>query len=438
MEPERDRRGQSEQPARGQEESKLLAMPPFEKFLIPRHGDKQDFRYEAILSIATRWLILSGCLIELNYRVEYGSFSHILNNLYVFAMMAANGMVHHRLRSRRRVSIVSLFLLSVMDVAALSFSVSLSGGFDSRYFVMYYPATAIFVLVFSPRIYGVWWTTTVAVIYVALCLTVSGGLDFQQQEEKVLFYRVLAMYGVVGFVSILTRFELMRRLAASERELEMRQERVETSQAIHDTVAQSVYLVGLGVETARDMARGSSNELVRKLDAVYDMSKLAMWELRRPIDSVHLFEARELREALSAHAYSFSAISGVPSEVIQEGEEPALPPLARSLLFSIAHNAMTNVLLHARANRVEVLVKFQPNGLRLTVSDDGIGMPGASKRSGHGIRNMTRNAERMGGCLEISRGIGGTGTSVTCALPLNPHSGGIPGVSDRTDQGDAG
>ena len=107
-----------------------------------------------------------------------------------------------------------------------------------------------------------------------------------------------------------------------------------------------------------------------------------------------------LGEALSSHAYSFTAITSLPVEVVQAGDEPDLPPVARGLLFGIVHNAMTNVLRHAQASRVEVALDFQAGHLCLSVSDDGIGIPQEREGWGHGLRNMAANAQRMGGRLE--------------------------------------
>ena len=52
--------------------------------------------------------------------------------------------------------------------------------------------------------------------------------------------------------------------------------------------------------------------------------------------------------------------TSLPVEVVQAGDEPDLPPVARGLLFGIVHNAMTNVLRHAQASRVETPSIFRP------------------------------------------------------------------------------
>ena len=210
-----------------------------------------------------------------------------------------------------------------------------------------------------------------------------------------------------------------------ERERALQRERVELSRTIHDTVAQSVYVVGLGAETARDLARRTSDELAAKLEETYTLSRTALWELRHPIDSGRIFEGMGLAEALSSHAYSFTAITSLPVEVVQDGDERDLPSAVRGQLFEIVHNAMTNVLLHAKASRVEVRLDFQADQLCLSVADDGIGIPQEGERWGHGLRNMSTNAMRMGGHLEVSPGVGGVGTRVTCVVPYHAIPGGV-------------
>ena len=132
-----------------------------------------------------------------------------------------------------------------------------------------------------------------------------------------------------------------------------------------------------------------------------------------------------LGEALSSHAYSFTAITSLPVHVEQAGDERNFPSVVGGLLFGIAHNAMTNVLLHAKASRVEVRLDYQADLLCMTVSDDGIGIPQEGGRWGHGLRNMAASAERMGGRLDVSPGVGGVGTRVTCMVPYQAGHGGV-------------
>ena len=211
-----------------------------------------ELLYGARVSVWSRWFLLVFGLLEVNYRVDYWGTGHILNSLYLLAAMSVNGYVHYRIHSGRPINIYWLLGLSVQDLVMTSFSTALSGGFDSRYAVFYYHSIAVVALVFASMPLTLIAVTVVATVYTALCLLVEPGLSFQMQEEKALLYRVIGMYGVGVVVSLITRYERMRRLAAVDREV--RRERVEISQTIHDTTAQSAFMVGIGIETALQLA----------------------------------------------------------------------------------------------------------------------------------------------------------------------------------------
>ena len=150
-----------------------------------------------------------------------------------------------------------------------------------------------------------------------------------------------------------------------------------------------------------------------------------MWELRHPIDGGQIFRGEDLGEVLEAHAGTFTAITSVPVEFVRNGREPRLSTIAKSLLFSIAHNALTNVLRHSQASRV--FIELDCTGeeqLRLSVSDDGIGLPPDYEVRGHGFRNMRADTQRMGGSLEVKSDGTSSGTTVTCVVPHQTITGG--------------
>ena len=378
--------------------------------------NSNDYWYAAAVSTWARWVILVFCLFEVNYRVEYGSPSHLWNTLYLLSMIAVNGCIYWKFCSQRVVRPRWLFLFSVMDVAAISFGVLLSGGFSSHYFLLYYPAL-MFTWIFLSPPFCLVWTSTVTILYVTLCLWVEPGLNIEVQDEKTLFYRILAMFVVCGTVSFIMRFEQLRRRDALARERELSRQRIELSQNIHDSTAQCAYLLGLGVETALELAGKSNRELTGKLEAMRELSKSAMWELRHPIDGGEIFNGMELGQTLRAHADTFAVITSIPAKLVQRGTEPRLSTVTRSLMFSIAHNALTNAFRHAHARSVTISLDFEPDRLRMSVSDDGIGLPVDYTGRGHGIRNMIADAERMGGKLEVKSD--GNGTSISCLVPGN-------------------
>ena len=377
----------------------------------------EELLHAARVLLWVRWLGLIAALIEIHYRVDHGSLSHILNTFYCLGFLAINGYVQWLIHRRGTVKPSWLLGLSALDLMVISFSTSISGGFNSPYFVVYYFAVAVFAYVFTAPRLVLAWTTLVAGIYSVLSFTVEPTLDLAAKEEQHLFYRVLVLYAVAAVVSIISGLERESRRKGLERERELQRQRIEISQTIHDTTAQWAYMIGLGVEGAMELADETQEELKAKLRLVAELSRSAMWELRHPIDGGQIFRGEELGEVLEAHAATFTVISSVPAELVQQGREPPLSIIDRSLLFSIAHNALTNVIRHAGASEVVIGLDCDGEELRLSVSDDGVGLPEDYEARGHGFRNMRADAGRMGGRLEVKSDRDGGGTTVTCVVP---------------------
>ena len=383
--------------------------------------DQEEMSYAAAVSVWMRWFIWVGTFIVLVYQPTFTYSKYIPFLLMHLLLVTLNGYVHYRLISQRTVTSRHVFVLSAMDVTVITGGVAVDGGFSTFVFVAYYPALAFFATVFTSPLLNLTWTTATAFLYVAVSLAVESGLAMDGIDEKTLFSRVVAMYGVTLAVTLITRFQRRRGQAAMEREGELHRERIELSQAIHDTAAQTVYMVGLGIDRAIRQAGDQNRDLRDTLAATSDLSKSAMWELRRPIDIRHIFEGRELGRALRSHTETFATITAVPSGLTQSGAEPPLATETRARLFSIAHNALTNAFRHAGAGRVEVTLDFEADRVRLSVTDDGAGLPDDYAERGHGFEGMRADAERMGGRLIVETGGPEGGTTIACVVP---YSGG--------------
>ena len=388
--------------------------------------DLDHLRFGLRISVWVRWFTVIAWLVQLHYRVNFAHPAYVAHTLFALLALALNAYVHYRIESGRTVTWHWAAALSLMDVGVLTAGLVTSGGFSNTFFVLYYPSLAMFGVVFTSFRLNFAVVTVVAALYAAASFTVEPGVDFDIKEEKVLFIRIVVMYAVVAAVNLVSRFERIRRRQAVERERELLRERMELSQTIHDTVAQSAYMIGLGLETAIEMANApgdeSREELIAKLEATHALSKSTMWELRRPIEAGPIYEGLGLGSVLSSHASAFTGITSIPAEVVQSGTEPRLSPITRGLLFGIAHNAMTNTFRHSRAGKVTIALNFEEVALRMSVSDDGIGLPDDYEERGHGFRNMRAAVERMDGRLEVARGEEGRGTTVTCTVPHGADS----------------
>ncbi|MER5325127.1 sensor histidine kinase [Streptosporangium roseum] len=123
--------------------------------------------------------------------------------------------------------------------------------------------------------------------------------------------------------------------------------------------------------------------------------------------------SRSLAQALEEHLTEWAERTGTVVEIwaLPGGDVP--PRAARAVLATLGE-ALSNVERHSRANIVSVAVTLGGGGLRMTVSDDGVGFSGPA--AGRGIAAMRAHFADLGGTLTVNGVVGG-GTTVTAAAP---------------------
>jgi PAS domain S-box-containing protein len=195
-------------------------------------------------------------------------------------------------------------------------------------------------------------------------------------------------------------------------------EQRQIGQELHDGVGQA--LTGLGL-MAQSLAQRlpeavAERRVADRLIAGLDNTHQQVRDLARGLIPVHV-ESRGLSAALDDLAAKTTVASGIP--VTAECPEwVELPDHATATqLFRIAQEAVSNAVRHGHPRHVHVTLLTEPDGLRLRIQDDGVGMEsGQGHRDGLGLRIMHYRAGQIGGDLHIGRSLEG-GTVVSCTLP---------------------
>jgi two-component system, NarL family, sensor histidine kinase UhpB len=200
----------------------------------------------------------------------------------------------------------------------------------------------------------------------------------------------------------------------------LEQERHVIARELHDELGQSVTgmrSIALSIaqragdaETER-AARLIADEASRLYDAMHGMiPRLTPLVL----DSFGLAEAlADLVERTRA------AHPGLAVDVQVEPGEVPLPAEAALALYRAAQEGLTNAIRHGEARHVALVLRPHGGGLRLTVTDDGKGLPaGGTERSGHyGLRWLAERVQGLGGRIELAAA-GPAGARLDVQLPL--------------------
>jgi signal transduction histidine kinase len=115
---------------------------------------------------------------------------------------------------------------------------------------------------------------------------------------------------------------------------------------------------------------------------------------------------------------------------------PAQPiaPDVRHNVFLASKEAVTNVVRHAKASAAWIRLRLEPASFTLEIEDNGRGLAGldpeAAKRR-HGLKNMRKRMEDVGGSFEIGPGVEG-GALVRLTVPLAAPSRASHAVTERS------
>jgi signal transduction histidine kinase len=225
-----------------------------------------------------------------------------------------------------------------------------------------------------------------------------------------------------------------RRAEAERGRQAVREERVRIARELHDVVAHSLSVVTVQAGVGRKIEETRPGEALRALRAVEVTGRSALEELRRILGLLRDDDAEQPSlapvpgiEDLEELADSVRA-AGVPVGLTVTGDAAGLPPAAALTVYRIVQEALTNVVKHAGRAEASVRVKARADGVRITVTDTGIGGAAApavgpvgasGAGSGqHGIVGMRERAAVFGGTLD-ARALPGGGFRVTAFLPVS-------------------
>jgi len=213
------------------------------------------------------------------------------------------------------------------------------------------------------------------------------------------------------------------RALASELSLTEERERRRLAADLHDHIGQILALAQIKLGALRQEA--SSPESETSVSEIRDFISQAIrytrsltFELGLPI----LYDLG-LEAALEWLAEQMQEQHKVEIAVHRGQRSHPLGEAARVLVFRVVRELLTNVIKHAKANRVDVFIAKEGSYLQLQVVDDGVGFDIANSgarsgvTSGYGLFSIRERLSSLGGRLEITSQPG-QGTRVIITVPL--------------------
>jgi signal transduction histidine kinase len=210
------------------------------------------------------------------------------------------------------------------------------------------------------------------------------------------------------------------------------EERARIARELHDVVAHSVSVMVVQAGAARRVMDRDPDRAADALSSIESSGRQALDELRRLLAMLRHYG--DQRPALSPQPtiedletlIAQIEEAGLPVTLIVEGQPRHLPSGVDLSVFRIVQEALTNTLKHAGPARATVRVRYEPDHLLLTVTDNGRGLAEQLKRDngdrvsrGHGLVGMRERVALFDGDLQAGPKPGG-GYEVTARLSLTP------------------
>ena len=201
------------------------------------------------------------------------------------------------------------------------------------------------------------------------------------------------------------------------REQAVEEERLRIARELHDVVAHKVSVMAIQAGAAR-VSGSARDETLQSIeegarDTLSELNRL-LGVLRKSPGAPDLAPQPSLADADVLLKPAREA--GLETTLKVTGDTRPLPSAVDLSAYRIVQEAVTNVLKHASASRVEVLIDYGPDALQLTVSDNGSG-PRQTSSNGHGLVGMRERVELFGGDLTTgSSSLGGF--TVRATLPV--------------------
>ncbi len=206
---------------------------------------------------------------------------------------------------------------------------------------------------------------------------------------------------------------------ARVQELALVEDRERIARDLHDTVIQRLFATGMSLQSTVGMVSADQMKVVERIEQAVNDLDLTIKEIRTAIFGLERTRARRagLRNRVLEVVRESAEALGFEPRVLLDGpvESRIGDELAEEVVATL-REALSNVVRHARARRVEVQVVVRDD-VCLTVVDDGIGFDPGSGSAGHGLANMVARAVELGGTCDIVTRRP-TGTSLVWRAPV--------------------
>ena len=269
---------------------------------------------------------------------------------------------------------------------------------------------------------------TAFTVVLLLIVWLLAGRDTKQREER----RRTALEDKQRLEAIVEERTAALSELSNHLQVVREEEKSKLARDIHDELGGILVSAKMDVAWVEQRLRARDPEAAAKLDRTLQTLDEGVQTKRRIIEELRptLLDNLGLPAALDWQVNEICSRGGLRCTMAMPPDDLVIDPDAAIALFRIVQEAMTNIVKYARAKNVGVVLEQLPDHLRLTIEDDGVGIPddAQSNRLSHGIVGMRQRVKALHGEFSIGRRAKG-GTRIDVTIPAVGAPGADPADS---------
>jgi signal transduction histidine kinase len=233
------------------------------------------------------------------------------------------------------------------------------------------------------------------------CLPYTGGMFFfaglttalvRQSEERQRAERLLA--------ELEDAHQQLQEYATQVKALAVAEERNRLAREIHDSLGHYLTAITMQLQAAGQLVAEQPERAAESIAKAEEMTRESLAEVRRSVAALRAspLDTAVLGDAIGELVGEFHD-SGIATTFSVKGKSRSLPIQAKTALYRVAQEGLTNVRKHANASAIEVKLAYRSEQVTLSVEDNGTGQRG-EESEGFGLLGLRERIALLGGLLE--------------------------------------
>lgn len=252
----------------------------------------------------------------------------------------------------------------------------------------------------------------------------------QSRSALVTLAAILGLGSVLGFhffrqqklksIQKDQEIELQKALSKVETQAQLHEQRLKISRDLHDNIGSQLTFVTLGMDRLKTNLAQNPGPVADQIESLKSFTKSTIQELRDTVwamnQSQMTFEDIQSRIMGFTEQVAWSEDLSLEVDFATDLDGIQLGSFEGISIYRILQESLNNAVKHARASVITSMLKRNPEGVQITIEDNGIGFDTITA-SGNGLTHLKSRVKELNGSISFHSELG-RGTRLEISIPL--------------------